>query len=215
MEVNYKLWYRKTTYWPVFTTGQAIYNRRIKQWQQVNVPDGLKSDYLDVPVFSFTNGTNPLVRKKNPFVFANADPLQQTAFLSTHISSQSINGGIPVWVIAGLYQQGDFALFHPGHTDWVCGYRLELSLPHSIIITGLMAFIKKVSGCPGRTQLFHWQACLPVITFPFYAITNDGVKTGRKNCKINITPPFIKPWFVGLLSLAVTAHCCGGLPVQD
>lgn len=212
MEVNYISCDTGNNILACFHNGLAIYNRRIKQWQQVNVLDGLKSDYLDVPVFSFTNGTNLLGQKKNNLlVFATQDLLQQTAFLSTHISSLKVNGQVyrsellPDYIskVTLPYSTRDIQIEFAA-TDWNFPFRTN----YYYRVDGIH---KEGEWLPRQDAAVSLTGLPPGnYTFRFYAITNDGVKTGEKKLQINITPPFYKTvWFVGLLSLAVTALLWG------
>lgn len=56
MEINYLACDPKNNILACLNNGLAIYTPSINNWQIINGRDGLKKDYLDVPVFASSNG---------------------------------------------------------------------------------------------------------------------------------------------------------------
>jgi len=202
MEINYLACDSKNNILVCLNNGLAIYTTTINNWQIINGRDGLKRDYLDVPVFASSNGQIILEQVNSGLVF-NLDSLwgnKDSTF--THITSLKINGSdykaatLPDY-ISSIELPSVIKDIHIefAATNW----QLPFSTKYFYRVDGIHK--------PGYWIAAH-EAMINLTglssgnyTFRFYAVTADGVKTNERTLQIKINPPFYKTWWFILLCL--------------
>jgi signal transduction histidine kinase/streptogramin lyase len=180
-------------------SGLAIFKRSINAWQYINTYDGLKRDYLDVPVF-VSHGKTILDQVNSFLVMDDGMDDYPVDSIFTHITSISING-------------------KPFHNGVLPDYTNSLTLP-SAVKDIKIEFSAMHWQFPLRTQYYYrvdnihkQDEWIPVpeavvnltglssghYAFHFYAVTADGVRTPERVLSVTIRPPFWKTWWFRIL----------------
>ena len=186
-------------------SGMAVYKPAINAWQVINAIDGLKRDYLDVPVFGNLNGKTVL-DQQGSFVVFNINTLQDNKINSPiHITSLLINGNSYEKDLLPEYL--DHLSLGPGTKDIiiefaVMNWQFPFRTKYFYRVDGIHKsgeWIKADEAKVSLTGLSSGQ-----YTFRFYAVTNDGIKSEERTLQIEITPPWYKTWWFILLCLLTT-----------
>jgi signal transduction histidine kinase len=199
MEINYLDCNPQNDILACTHSGLAIFKRNINAWQYINTYDGLKRDYLDVPVI-VSNGKTILDQVNSFLVLDKGLGDQPTDSIFTHITSLSVNG-------------------KPLHDDLLPDYIHSLKFPAAVKDIKI-EFSAMHWQFPLRTQYYYrvdnihkkdeWIPVPEAVVnltglssghyeFHFYAITADGVRTPERVLSITIQPPFWKTWWFRVL----------------
>jgi len=204
MEINYLACDPKNNILACLNNGLAIYTPSINNWQIINGRDGLKKDYLDVPVFASSNG-QIIIEQLNKGLVFNLDSLwgnKDSTF--THIISLKINGSeykaatLPDYISTiELASNTKDIHIEFAATNW----QLPFSTKYFYRVDGIhragdwIAAPEAIINLTGLSSGNY--------TFRFYAVTADGAKTNERILQIEIKPPYYKTWWFILLCLLV------------
>ncbi|MDZ4795448.1 MAG: histidine kinase [Bacteroidota bacterium] len=211
MEINFLACDRKNNILACLNNGLAIYTPTINNWQIINGRDGLKKDYLDVPVFASSNG-QIIVDQVNSGLVFNLDSLwgkKDSTF--THITSLKINGSdyrattLPNYISSIELPSGTKDIhIEFSATNW----QLPFSTKYFYRVDGIHKSGDWIAVHEAMINLTGLSS--GKYTFRFYAVTADGVKTGDRTLEIKINPPFYKTWwFIVLCLLALSGILYG------
>lgn len=199
MEINYLDCNAQNDILACTHSGLAIFKHKIGAWQYINTYDGLRRDYLDVPVF-FSNGKTILDQANSFLVMDKGLNESYPDSIYTHITSISING-------------------KPFQDELLPDYIHSLKLP-SAVKDIKIEFSAMHWQFPFRTQYYYrvdnihkqdeWIPVPEAVVnltglssgqygFHFYAVTADGVRTPERVLTITIRPPFWKTWWFRIL----------------
>jgi signal transduction histidine kinase/ligand-binding sensor domain-containing protein len=206
MEINYLACDSNNNILACLNNGLAIYSPAINNWQIINGRDGLKRDYLDVPVFAGNNGQIIVDQVNSGLVFDLRKFWGKKDSTFTHITALKINGAnfeaatLPDYISSIELPAGtndiqiEFAA-----SNW----QFPLSTKYFYRVDGIHQpgdWIAAPEAMINLTGLSSGD-----YRFRFYAITADAVKTGERTLEIEIHPPFYKTtWFVFCCLLAFT-----------
>jgi len=203
MEVNYLACDPNNRILACLNNGLAIYKPAINNWQIINGRDGLKKDYLDVPVFAGSNGQIFLDQVNSGLAF-NLDSLWGNKDSTyTHITSLKINGTIYNGPVVADYIT-DIKL--PSTTKDIhlefaaTNWQFPFSTKYFYRVDGIHKtgdWIEANEALVNLTGLSSGD-----YTFRFYAVTADAVKTVERSLQIKILPPFYKTWWFLVLCMA-------------
>lgn len=205
MEINYLAADSSGNIAACLTSGLGIYSDKTGEWQFFNLRDGLRIDYLDLPVWTNDKGEFILDQKGSLLTLNYPRFWTSQQLVPVHIASFTVNGKPyssevqPDYITSVELGPGTkeiqlaFSAFNwqsPLRTNYF--YRVEgihktaewLQTDNAVVsFTGL------ASG--------HY-------VFQFYALLADGSKTAERQLKIYIRPPFYKTlWFIAVVGFAI------------
>jgi ligand-binding sensor domain-containing protein len=206
MEVNYMACDTSNNILACFHNGLAVYNAAINDWQIINTIDGLKRDYLDLPVFALPNGQIILEQSGEFLHFSSGNIWQKPDSVFTHITSIKVNGEdyqkelLPDYIThISLPHSTKEIQIEFAAMDWKFPFRTK----YFYRVDGIH---KNAEWIPNEEAMINLAGLAPGnYTFKFYAITNDGVKTAERKLTIQVHPPFYKTWWFILLSILLLA----------
>lgn len=206
MEINYLDCDNRNNILACLSNGLAIYKPSVESWQIINGRDGLRRDYLDVPVFTQANGSVILDQVYNFLVF-NLDSLWNTKdSIITHITSLKVNGKIyPAPTIPDYFTSIQLGSHTKDiHIEFAAAnWQFPFRTKYFYRVDGIHKSGDWISVDEAMINLTGLSS--GDYTFRFYAITADGIKTTERELRISIRPPFYKTWWFLLLCLLLVS----------
>lgn len=212
MEINYLAAGPDNAVYACTHSGLAVYKEAIHSWQLINSQDGLKRDYLDVPVL-VTDKNHLLLDQRDGFLLLDLDSLQKkkTDAAIPHLTSIRVND--KEWSNGLLPDYLDKLTLPSSTRDItlefsVMNWLFPLRTQYYFRVDGVHKKEEWIQQDEARVSLTGLSS--GSYTFRFYGITAEGMRSPERILQITIRPPFYKTvWFIALIVMLLAGALYG------